>query len=247
MTSMPAKGFLSSWAIAAAISPSAARRSRRRSRSSMLLDVREVLEEQRNSAERAVLVANVRQRVADHAAPWTSSASRHGSADAPSRRPPRARAPCRDGCAGPRRRAARCPRRQGSCRRCDTPRRSSRRPQPSLVTARTPFRMLETMSRKNRSSTGGGIGARRRRAGLAAADERPREADCAAAGSRGRTVQWHGRPPAHRKLQAARSLPIYRQVCRRGTRADCYSRRMCGRAPKPTAPPVPLCAGYLAV
>ena len=35
MTWIPARGFLTSWAIAAAISPSAARRSRRRSRSSI--------------------------------------------------------------------------------------------------------------------------------------------------------------------------------------------------------------------
>src|SRR5215207_4144406 len=71
--------------------------------------------------------------------------------------------------------------------------------QPSLVTARTPLRMLETMSRKKRSSTGGGIGARRRRTGLLAAEERPREADCASPGEWGSSVcNGMGDRPRHR-------------------------------------------------
>ena len=93
---------------------------------------------------------------------------------------------------------------------------------PSLVTARTPFRMLETMSRKKRSSTGGGIGARRRRAGLAAADERPREADSAGAEDPGTKLcdDIGDRRPTAEIRWLGRSPYIGRCVVG-GTRADC--------------------------
>src|ERR671911_3179415 len=82
--------------------------------------------------------------------------------------------------------------------------------EPSLVTARTPFRMLETMSRKKRSSTGGGIGARRRRTGLAAAEERPRDADCrAGAGDRGvRVCNGMGNPQAPEVVRCLGRPPV---------------------------------------
>ena len=68
MTSMPASGFLTSCAIAAAISPSAASRSRRRSRSSSCSTRVRSLKNSVAPVTSPLGVADLRQRVADHLA-----------------------------------------------------------------------------------------------------------------------------------------------------------------------------------
>ena len=108
ITSMPASGFLTSWAIAAAISPSAASRSRSRSRSSSCSTRVRSLKNSAAPLRPPVLVADVRQRVADHLARSPSAAARRGWAGAAARTPPRACGRCRAGLPAPRCTAARC-------------------------------------------------------------------------------------------------------------------------------------------
>ena len=68
ITSMPASGFFSSWAMPAAISPSAARRSRRRSRSSSCSTRVRSLKNSAAPVTDPSDVRTMRQRVADHLA-----------------------------------------------------------------------------------------------------------------------------------------------------------------------------------
>ena len=68
ITSMPASGFFTSWAMAAAISPTRRQAVAQPLAFLELLDPREVPEEHRRADDRAVVVADQRERVADHLA-----------------------------------------------------------------------------------------------------------------------------------------------------------------------------------